>query len=521
MTGLMSRHATLALLLPIVLACSAPETQEGIRRPSKVFDDLGAAKDDERVRAVVLLPIRERAELDTISRNIYDPGASSHRMFLDRATVEQRFVPAEADVGRTRGWATSHGLELHFVSANRLLVEIRGTARAFNDAFVTTLHAYHHRSRDQRVYGTPGGVQMPGDSGISALLTLDETTDGDAPADEAVSSTPSAPSSERGYLPEQIARAYGTNDFASGRGGEGVTIALATGGGFRASDVRAFWKAVGIERDDAIVREVGGSPSFRGLEATMLAEWVGVLAPKSRVLVFQGMDARLSSTLLSFNEAIASGEAHVIAFSNSRHETSEPAATREAFDLAAELGAVQGMTVLAAAGDTAELDVPATCPFVTAVGGTTLLFEGEKISEEAWARSGSGPSSFVMPDWQRRVARPFSSRVIPDVALNAGAPYLVLFEGQWQGGGGTSIATPVFAGIIALADSARFAEGKRPLGFLNPTLYRDSAVQQTFRDVTSGATRDHAASTGWDAVSGWGAPNAREFSRTTLDGLPH
>jgi kumamolisin len=527
----MSRPATLPLLLsiglvalaastPCVSACSAPETQEGIPRDSGAFDDLGAAPGEERVRAVVLLPVRERSELDTIARYIYDPDSSSHRMFLDRAAVEQRFLPTEGDVARTRSWAMSHGLEVHFVAANRLLVEIRGPVRAFNDALVTTLHAYDHRSRDQRVYGTPGGIQLPSDSGISALLTLDEPTDGEADADEPVAST-TDPSSDRGYLPDQIAQVYGTKDFAEGRGGEGVTIALATGGAFRASDVRAFWKAVGIEREDAVVHEVAGAPSFRGLESTMLAEWVGVLAPKSRVVVFQGADARLSSTLLAFNEALGSGEAQIVAFSNSRHEKSEPIATREAFDLAAEIAATVGITVVAASGDTAEPDIPATCPFVTAVGGTTVVLESEGVREEAWARSGSGSSSFAIPEWQRDVASSFGGRVIPDVALNAGAPYLVLYEGRWEAGGGTSIATPVFAGIIALVDSARLAEGKKPLGFLNPTLYRDSSIRETFRDVTSGGTREHAASAGWDAVSGWGAPIANDFSRVSLDRVPH
>ena len=244
----------------------------------------------------------------------------------------------------------------------------------------------------------------------------------------------------------------------------------------------------------------------------MIVEWAGALAPASEVLVYQASDTRLSSTLLAFNEAIAAGEAHVVAFTQSRHESSEPLAARAMFDLAAELGALAGVSVVASSGDTAKPDIPATCPFVTAVGGTMLLLDDGEPRDEAWGRSGSGLSSFAAPSWQRVSTDTQGRRAVPDVALNAGVPYAVLYDGDWRPGGGPSLAAPVFAGILALVDADRLARGAPALGFLNPSLYEDVRVQQTFRDVTSGGTRTHASAPGWDYPSGWGAPRATDLA---------
>jgi subtilase family serine protease len=81
---------------------------------------------------------------------------------------------------------------------------------------------------------------------------------------------------------------------------------------------------------------------------------------------------------------------------------------------------------------------------------------------------------------------------------------------------GTSAAAPFWAGLVALAD--QFAH--RPLGFINPAIYRiagTSQYRQVFHDVTTGDNRfvvptttitGYHAGPGWDAVTGWGSPNA-------------
>lgn len=77
---------------------------------------------------------------------------------------------------------------------------------------------------------------------------------------------------------------------------------------------------------------------------------------------------------------------------------------------------------------------------------------------------------------------------------------------------GTSVASPISAGVLTLVNDALLAAGRSPLGFLNPMLY--STKGAGFTDVTSGnvtgcnsTTPGFPAKTGWDAASGFGTPN--------------
>lgn len=108
-----------------------------------------------------------------------------------------------------------------------------------------------------------------------------------------------------------------------------------------------------------------------------------------------------------------------------------------------------------------------------------------------------------------------SGRGIPDVAAQA-TRFAVHNKGYWTSIGGTSAASPVVAGIVALLNAARKAQGQPPLGFLNPWLYNNSAA---FTDITTGSgigctSRDDFggqgagwnATVGWDPVTGLGTP---------------
>jgi len=142
------------------------------------------------------------------------------------------------------------------------------------------------------------------------------------------------------------------------------------------------------------------------------------------------------------------------------------------------------------------VDWPASDPLVTAVGGTTLHLtgRGRRVSPDSawnesrsaavarytgalpWASSGGVSAIFSRPAYQDAV-RPVvgDRRGVPDVALSASFSGASLtFEsftgapGTWKPAAGTSVATPYFAGIVAIADQATHTR----LGLLNPALYR-------------------------------------------------
>jgi kumamolisin len=113
-----------------------------------------------------------------------------------------------------------------------------------------------------------------------------------------------------------------------------------------------------------------------------------------------------------------------------------------------------------------------------------------------------------------------AGRCVPDIAANAdwnASPYLLVVDGQSQGNGGTSAASPLIASLLTLINQARATAGKGRVGFLTPELYQSStggqpAGQAGCTDVTSGnndtaTDGGYSAGAGYDAASGWGTPN--------------
>ena len=140
--------------------------------------------------------------------------------------------------------------------------------------------------------------------------------------------------------------------------------------------------------------------------------------------------------------------------------------------------------------------------------------------------SGSGPArTFPRPYWQDDIAAITGDRAnngmraVVDVSVSASGHPCVISWGNkcgsdnWCSYGGTSFASPTFAGLVAIINSYRIANGKPVVGYLNPVLYLDANVRSTFRDVTSGGTSTYNAGTGWDYPSGWGVPNTTALAK--------
>ncbi|KAJ7591538.1 tripeptidyl peptidase A [Mycena floridula] len=175
---------------------------------------------------------------------------------------------------------------------------------------------------------------------------------------------------------------------------------------------------------------------------------------------------------------------------------------------------------------------PASCPFVTAVGGTV------NIPETAVDFSGGGFSNyFARPAYQDAAVASFfkklpkgtyaglfnpQGRGIPDVSAQSDF-FRIFFQGQAVHIGGTSASSPAFTGFVALLNDARLSAGKKSLGFLNPLLY--SKAVSGFNDITTGnapgcGTPGFNATAGWDPVTGLGTPNFAKLKQiVTAPGL--
>jgi subtilase family serine protease len=214
------------------------------------------------------------------------------------------------------------------------------------------------------------------------------------------------------------------------------------------------------------------------------------------------------------------------------------------------LGSAEGITFTASTGDRAGTgasggpegtgEYPSTSPYVVAVGGTTtfLDFEGSQVVssyQTAWSNYGfvpdganyGGETSGISileprPWYQSGLSAPSGfayGRVVPDVSLEASVyPGVeIIFPGNGtEITGGTSVASPLLAGLLALL----MQSSKGSLGLINPRLYslgQSSALNsKVYTPITFGYNIPWVASSGFSMLTGWGAPNIGEMASVGL-----
>ncbi|KAJ6783317.1 hypothetical protein PWT90_02552 [Aphanocladium album] len=192
---------------------------------------------------------------------------------------------------------------------------------------------------------------------------------------------------------------------------------------------------------------------------------------------------------------------------------------------------------------------PASCPYVTSVGATYIptggSIDSDEVATTSFASGGGFSNIWETPDYQSSAVSTFfakhgpgfagyktkdgkvptsssggyynkAGRGFPDVAA-LGDNGAMVISGQETLNGGTSMAAPIFAAIITRINEERIHNGKKPLGFLNPALYKNPSM---FNDITKGdqsggsgfcGGRGFKAVQGWDPVTGLGTPKYPEM----------
>lgn len=167
---------------------------------------------------------------------------------------------------------------------------------------------------------------------------------------------------------------------------------------------------------------------------------------------------------------------------------------------------------------------PASCPYVTTVGGTYKTAPEVAALDGGFTSGGGFSDYFARPSYQDAAVSAYlsannafpkyaglfntSGRAYPDIAAQSVA-FATVYNGNVIPVDGTSAASPAAAAVLALVNDALLAAGKSPLGFLNPWLYKNGSA--AFTDVLSGSAAGcdvsgFPAAKGWDAVTGFGTP---------------
>lgn len=173
--------------------------------------------------------------------------------------------------------------------------------------------------------------------------------------------------------------------------------------------------------------------------------------------------------------------------------------------------AQSGVVYFASSGDSPGAIWPSVSPKVISVGGTSIshnLSSGAFQQEIAWQSGGGGPSVYeTRPGYQAGISAIVGSRRgTPDVAAVADpvTGVWVYDYPYWYIVGGTSVAAPVWAGIVNAAGHFS-ATSQAELG----SVYANSGNSSDFADIAQGScgpNEGYLAAAGWDFCTGVGAP---------------
>ncbi len=550
----------------------------------------GALATSTSVRVTVTLRSRDPSGLASFAEAVSTPGSQQYRDYITPAEFARRFGARPAAVRAVESSLRAHGLVPGPVSPNSLSIPVTATAGRLSQAFSTSFARVALAGGKTAVVNQEAPAVDPGIAGdVQAVIGLDTLSTAKpllvrahdaAPAALAHvvtgGSQPCAQASQvgasmGGHTADQIAAAYGLSGlYQSGDEGAGQTVAILELEPYDPFDIQQFDQCYGVSTMPSNVTVDGGAGTGAGAgEAALDIENVIGLAPQAKIDVFEGPNFG-NGPYDTMNAIISQRAAQVVTTSWGQCESVEGSVQAKAENTLFQEAAAQGMTIVSASGDdgsedcfptppTLEVDDPASQPYVTGVGGTTLTANattGGRLGETVWndgpsvGASGGGVSSFwPMPSYQKNApgslhvinghstgtacsASSGDCREVPDVSAdgNPTSGYVIYWNGNntaipaatpgWQVVGGTSAAAPAWAALIALANASATCAGTS-IGFANPALYHaaGTAYGSDFNDVTSGnndmtgAFGLYPAGSGYDMATGLGTPNATALAQ--------
>ena len=453
------------------------------------------------------------------------------------ASMEQYFV--------------GEGLSIVHTWPDRLSLTVQGPVTAVDRAFSTSLLEGTYDGRLVSFPSVPPSLPFSLERQVESVTGLSSGFDSFL-----LPSTPSSPISPGGaptssintdlvtpgvarqiYDLSSLYNRTGAPEYASSQS----LAVLLWGPGYVPSDLSTFysqdypsgfptpkWEAIPVDGASAPSSAAANDRCGAAEELTLDLEWTGSMAPGATLYAVYAPEGATgcSPSASTMSDAMHTAIGLPIAALSMSFGSPESTdgSLRATWDTYLAEAVRLGITPLAATGDLGgdlktgcqggpSAQYPSTSPDVIAVGGTdvalnrNLLGQVTGFSETAWNDSGGGFSTqFAAPSWQDLGS---AYRGTPDVSATAADNYLY-FNGQPEVAGGTSFATPLWAGLVTEME-AQYGRSMAPLA---PRLYAIGAEEPLGKigpglaDIVSGATCLGSASAGWDEETGWGSPRA-------------
>jgi len=499
----------------------------------------------------MVLPLRDRAGLQSFLLDLEDPTSPSYHRFLTPQEFTARFGPSQDDWNTLVAFAKTNGFEVVGGNRDGRDLWLTGTVANIEKAFHVSMNLYQDPIDARRFYAVDREPTVDLPFPLWHITGLDNNSKphplyvkksdyakshGIDP-DKVVSQATTGSGPSASFLGSDMRAAYYGGTALTGAG---QNLALFEFAGTDLADLSTYYKNVGqTEPFTPTLISTGGfstscvdsgSSACDDTEQTLDMTQAMGMAPGSTMLYMYVCgnvkangsgsisDTACISAMVSTTDAPLSKQ-----ISCSWGWTPADPSTLDPYF---EQMASQGQNFFAASGDSSAWSAsneawPADDANIVSVGGTDLTTSsagGPWKSETAWVDSGGGvsPDSIAIPSWQTPVdgcsGCSKTLRNGPDVSGNANFTYYVCADQTTCTAnefGGTSFAAPMWAGYLALANQQAAVNGDT-IGFINPTIYpaaEGGSYSTYFHDIKSGSCGTFSAATGFDLCTGWGSPN--------------
>jgi subtilase family serine protease len=321
------------------------------------------------------------------------------------------------------------------------------------------------------------------------------------------------------FTPNQIKKAYSINNIIplTNIRRPIVTIVAAYNNPYLPRDIDAFGRVFGLPKCNYTIYNFSRGFSVNwAVEVTLNVQWVYAINPSAQIRIVLAASNSVNDML------------NAVRFANNKNNF-KPAIDTDIMSMswgAEDIGKLSAYNnyftnpntiYLASSGNSNTVSVPSCCTNVLSVGGTSLNINTSfnRLSERVWTKSGCGYSkSFNKPVYQPSISSN-NRRISPDFVCVAdpNTPCYIIINNRAYTTGGTSLASPICAGMLSLVTQSRLNNRKftytsvaNNYNSIQPLLYNQNN-SDCFFDVTQGSSGIYSALSGFDIASGKGVLN--------------
>jgi subtilase family serine protease len=489
----------------------------------------------------LILQHRNQAGLEQFLREQQDPNSPNYRKVLTVDQFTEQYGPSRADYEAVKSFARQNGLQIVSGSRNRMLLQVRGPVSSIENALHVSMSIYQHDT-ENRTFFAPDrepSIELPfqlwhvgGLDNYATPKPMFKKLEASAAAAGAKSNATTGSGPSASFLGSDMRAAYYGGTALNGAG---QSLGLFELLGTDLVDLTTYYTNVGqtnnvpvtltsVDTQSTLCKENSCDDTEQTLDMTQA---LGMAPGLSSLVMWIGTGGLSGQTVDDAGILNGMASASPLNAQLSCSWAWKPTDNTTDDPFFQEFSA-QGQNFFTATGDDgswahAEFVWPADDPYLTGVGGTDLdtsSAAGPWASETGWVDGGGGisPNKFLIPSWQVAAAAGCAKcsqtdRNGPDVSANANFTFYVCADQTACSAnlyGGTSFATPMWAGFLALVNQQNVANGNPTLPFVNPALYdayASSSYDSDFHDILTGGN-SYGATTGYDLATGIGSPQA-------------